>query len=310
VPADLRTALNAALPNATWYRQRALVAFDLADRGDQQASPFTVVADSEVMRLLGLDQADRAALDRYGVATPARFTGDTPTTSPTIQLQIGDGKHTRTVEAAVLRGNERSVGGGKVFITPQKAQALGLTPVDLGWYLQNPHALTDSERGSLDAITNSLSFNADGSLVVMLPPSSSSVSQDAILELILIVATLAALGVLAMMLALSSAEARDERDVLVSLGARPRTMKGVAATKAGVLAFVSAAIAVPAGYIPIAVVEHAGRGSFETVKVPIPWSSVVQLLLLAPLVAVLIAFVGSGIAQRVRPTRASTFAVD
>jgi putative ABC transport system permease protein len=113
-----------------------------------------------------------------------------------------------------------------------------------------------------------------------------------------------------MSLALSAAETRDERDVLVALGAPPRTMRGVAAWKAGLLSFTGAALAIPTGFIPVAVVYLAAVRPGEHARLAFPWLTALELLLLAPLIAAIVAATGSGIAQRVRPTQMSTFATD
>jgi hypothetical protein len=98
--------------------------------------------------------------------------------------------------------------------------------------------------------------------------------------------------------------------VLVSLGAPPRTMRGVAAWKAGTLAFTGAALAIPTGFIPVAVAYYAAVHPGETARLAFPLSTVLELLLVAPLIAAFAAGLGSAIAQRVRPTQMSTFATD
>jgi putative ABC transport system permease protein len=129
-------------------------------------------------------------------------------------------------------------------------------------------------------------------------------------QIILGIVVLIALIVLAMSLALSAAETRDERDVLVALGAPPRTMRSVAAWKAGLLSFTGAALAVPTGFIPVAFVYIAAARPGETARLAFPWTTVLELVFVAPLIAALIAGIGSAVAQKVRPTQMSTFATD
>ena len=74
-------------------------------------------------------------------------------------------------------------------------------------------------------------------------------------------------------------QTRDERDVLVSLGAKPRTMRGVAAWKAAALSFTGAALAVPTGYIPVAVAYHATVQAGDTAHLHFPWTTAIALLL-------------------------------
>jgi putative ABC transport system permease protein len=113
-----------------------------------------------------------------------------------------------------------------------------------------------------------------------------------------------------MSLALSAAETRDERDVLVALGARPSTMRSVAAWKAALLSGTGAVIAIPTGFIPVAVAFLASVQRTDRARLAFPWSTAVALVVIAPLIAAAIAAIGSGIAQRVRPTQMSTFALD
>ncbi len=113
-----------------------------------------------------------------------------------------------------------------------------------------------------------------------------------------------------MSLALSAAETRDERDILVSLGARPSTMRAVSGWKAALLAVSGALVAIPTGFIPVAVVFLAVAKPGETAQIAFPWSTTLQLVVVAPIIAGAVAYAGSTIAQTLRPTRMSTFATD
>jgi hypothetical protein len=85
-------------------------------------------------------------------------------------------------------------------------------------------------------------------------------------------------------------------------------MRGLSARKAGVLALTGALVAVPTGFVPVAVVAKAVSHPGRSTHVAFPWSTALQLVVAAPLLAALVAFVGSAVAQAVRPTRMSTFA--
>jgi hypothetical protein len=87
-------------------------------------------------------------------------------------------------------------------------------------------------------------------------------------------------------------------------------MRSVSAWKAALLAASGALVAVPTGFIPVAVVFMAVAKPNDTVNITFPWSTALQLVVLAPLVAALVAYIGSSIAQAVRPTKMSTFATD
>ena len=139
---------------------------------------------------------------------------------------------------------------------------------------------------------------------------SDSISLTAFRNIMVAVVLAIALIVLAMSLALSAAETRDERDVLVSLGARPSTMRSLSAWKAALLAVTAALIAIPTGFVPVAVVFYAVVRAGEAARLSFPLSTVVVLVVAAPLIAAIVAYVGGAIAQTVRPTKMSTFATD
>ena len=63
--------------------------------------------------------------------------------------------------------------------------------------------------------------------------------------------------VVAIGLSLAATESRDERDVLVAIGARPRTMRSLAGTKAVVMTLTGIALAIPDGADPD-VRDHRG----------------------------------------------------
>jgi hypothetical protein len=141
-------------------------------------------------------------------------------------------------------------------------------------------------------------------------PGTGNISPAVAREIILGIVLFLALCILAMSLALSAAETRDERDILVSLGARPSMMRSVSGWKATVLAGAGALLAIPTGFVPVYVVLHAVASSNETAHVEVPWLTIAQLVVVAPLVAGVVAYLGSAIAQAVKPTRMSTFATD
>ena len=86
-------------------------------------------------------------------------------------------------------------------------------------------------------------------------------------------------------------------------------MRAVAAWKAA-LSWTGAAVAIPTGFIPVAFVYSAVARPDERADLVFPWSTAVILLVVAPLIAALVAAIGSEIAQRIRPTKMSTFVLD
>jgi ABC-type antimicrobial peptide transport system permease subunit len=215
--------------------------------------------------------------------------------------------------AAVAQDTARASGDGDGFyITEAKAHALGLAIVNAGEIVRNPTPFTDSQKASL-LVQQSIFENnpaTQGTFIAWEGASSGAVSAATAREIILGIVVFLTLLVLAMSLALSAAETRDERDILVSLGAKPSTMRSVAAWKSTALAAAGALLAVPTGFIPIWVVFHAVARVHEHAHVYFPWTTVGQLVIIAPIIAGIVAYIGSSIAQKVKPTKMSTFALD
>jgi len=322
--------LRTILPEAVWSERRAVTGMVNDSRnapGSRLASggkrifsapvpDAIVVADPPTLALVGLAPSDAAALQRTGVMVLAQ--PGTPNNASTT-VTIGTDATGPTIAPARPTHRIHATAGIRALITVAQAQRLHAPIVPEGMIATNPAAFNESQRASIDALTPTIMFGGhvgpndvpgDITEVLWTGPLSTGISQDMVRQIILAIVVVVALIVLAMSLALSAAETRDERDVLVSLGAPPRTMRGVAAWKAAALSFTGAALAIPTGFIPVAVAFHAAVRPGDTARLAIPWSTVLELLLIAPLIAAVVAGMGSAIAQRVRPTQMSTFATD
>jgi putative ABC transport system permease protein len=339
--ASTQQTIKTILPNATWNERRAVVGTvgttanarggPIGGPVGPEGGPFAgtgkrvaiagpgpdtiVVADPAVLSLMGLSADDVATLDRVGAMV---FPQADSSTSGATTVTVGEGTTATTIPAARPAHRLRATAGVDALITPAKAQELHAPIVAAGEIVTNPTAFNETQRASLDALTPTIMFGSnapatpptDITELIWAGPQSTSISADTVEQIILGIVVAIALLILAMSLALSAAETRDERDVLVSLGAPPRTMRGVAAWKAATLSFTAAALAVPTGFIPVAVAFHASVHAGSTAQLVFPWKTVFELLLIAPLLAALVAYVGSAIAQRIRPTQMSTFATD
>jgi ABC-type antimicrobial peptide transport system permease subunit len=230
------------------------------------------------------------------------------------RISIGTGAARRSMDVAVARDAVHALGpDGGYYITADKARSLGLPIVDAGVLIRNPRPLDESQSASIDVLSQSQFVGGGAGTftdIAWTGTSSNRISEKTIEQIVLGVAVLIALIVLAMSLALSAAETRDERDVLLSLGARPSTMRAVSAYKAALLSAAGALVAIPTGFVPVAVVFVAITRSDQVAHVGFPWWTMVELVVLAPLLAAGVAFLGSAIAQAARPTRMSTFATD
>ncbi|MDQ3738272.1 MAG: hypothetical protein M3337_03795, partial [Actinomycetota bacterium] len=117
---------------------------------------------------------------------------------------------------------------------------------------------------------------------------------------IVAVATALILLVVTIGLSLAATESRDERDVLVAVGAKPSTMRRMAGVKAAVLTVTGVVLAIPTGLIPLWAVMRTLDEPFT-----VPWIQLAVMLFLLPLVVGAAAWAVSSIAQRARPVRMS-----
>lgn len=106
-----------------------------------------------------------------------------------------------------------------------------------------------------------------------------------------------ALIIVAVSVALVGAESRRDFAILSAVGASPRTRRSIAAARAGLLTLSAAVLAVPAGFLPIAVAQMT-----RSVPRPIviPWNAVALVVLATPAIA----SIAAGLVSR-RPSAAA-----
>jgi len=97
---------------------------------------------------------------------------------------------------------------------------------------------------------------------------------------------LIALAIVGVAVALIAAESRRDRAVLDSIGASPRTRRAIAASSAALLTALAAILAVPAGFIPVTVVQLASDDGYG---VAVPWVSIATVIIILPAIAGLVA---------------------
>lgn len=327
---DVVAQVTRIVPDAQISPRRVVVPdwpVDLRQSTPPSLPPTVLVADDTIRELLGLSERDAEAFDRAGVLdTSVWYSG--PDTGPapqdytvTVPTAAGD----RTVEVVFPKDRLGSRGGewGGV-ITEDLAAELGLDVVDAGLVLRAPAELTRDQRDALGDIQNDLwqtehtdSFVEPGDDPAI-EPSENYVSLEqrvtyesvpitfprALLDATaLAAALLLTLMVVAIGLSLAATESRDERDVLLAVGATPRTMRSLAATKAIVLTTGAAVLAVPAGFLPVAAVLTAAP---DDNQITFPWLTTLGLLLVVPTLAGVAALLTSALAQRLRPVHMST----
>jgi hypothetical protein len=210
------------------------------------------------------------------------------------------------------------IGTDTVMMTASAARAAGFDVVAAGDFLRSDAPLTREQARALDQLLDE-SEAALGSVYRAMPLADDTtasvsyiyddpgvrVSRPELQGIVVAGALGVTLLVVAIGLALAAAESRDERDILVAVGARPRTMRSMAGVKAVVLTTTGVLLGVPAGLIPSLAEARSIRSEIHA-----PWLGVAGLVIVIPVVAGGVAWAASSIAQRLRPVRMSTLAVD
>jgi hypothetical protein len=99
-----------------------------------------------------------------------------------------------------------------------------------------------------------------------------------------------ALAIVAVIVALVAAEARRDQAILVAVGAGPGRRRGVAGARSFLLAALAGLLAVPAGFLPLAVIQASKDGGRPIV---VPWIAMAVVTILVPLVAGAVGAIGS-----------------
>ena len=199
-----------------------------------------------------------------------------------------------------------------VLVPPSVADDLGIAPLVERTLLRSDRPIGDAGRAALRALDEEIiddqaerGVTVFGGGIGWNEPSSSAVlpAQTALVVLALGF-TLLVIGI---GLGLAAAEGRSERDVLVAVGAPPRSMAVLAGAKATVMAAVGGVLAVPTAMVPVWVWSRASTPD-EAFRVP--WLVIVSLCIGVPVVAGVLTSACSAIGGRVRPVRGSSLAAD
>jgi putative ABC transport system permease protein len=320
VPLAIADQVRAVLPAASEVPVRtagldlAPYRTDVVEASARWLTPYFVVADPPLLDALGLSQGDRALLDRGSVLAGWEGGMYAPSGAVTADTERG----LVTFDVARLRDRPRAWRYAQMpLISPAKAEEMALPIASAEVLFIAPDPLTSRQRSALDVIN----AGGGGYTSAFLPESASSdvgfsvdqghdLPRDVPKELIdgLIVggALLFILAVVAVGLFLSAAESRDERDVLLAVGASPRAMRRVAAHKAALLTAIGGVLAVPTGFLPVAVV----LAQVDDDPIRFPWLVAVGCVAAVPILVGAVTLLASAVAQRVRPVRMSILATD
>jgi hypothetical protein len=298
-----------------------------ADLLPQQAT----VADDPFRTAFDVDAGTERLLDQVGAVIvgpgPGRAVIDatTYTVAPSTlgMPPITEPSSTVSFDVAIV-GPEHAHGfgsNGELLLSPRQADELGWDVLRSTVVLRNPEPLTAAQVDAIEqqqlAAQAAQEQATDAAIAARVPGDvggGPSVSVDyegpgryvgaAFIETVpTAVALLFALFVVAMGLALASAETREERDVLAVLGATPHTLRRTNACKAFLLTALGAVVAVPVGLGPVAVITRLGD---DPAPLVVPWRTLALLLVAVPVLAALLTSTATRAALRFRPIRVST----
>ncbi len=295
----LQADAESAIGPSTWTS--APLAYQPLQADTTEAFPFALVATDEILDLFGLSAASRQAI--AGEDGPVLLIRRTYTdlvlpgiVAPELEVELP-----WPLISPLATQNEGWA------VVPQ-AVTFGVAGHDLTqkdwdalWLLSQ-----DSSEGlayvgvdeSGQSTTWSLSYYASSHQGFRL--TAAQVRIALVVVPLLLVMLLVSIG-----MALWAVESRDERDVLVAVGASPATLARFAGWRAGGLTFGAMLIAVPMGLCVAWAVARAAHGF-----IAIPWLLGGLLLFAVPAVIGVGALACSALAQRIRPVRMSTLTAD
>ncbi len=259
---------------------------------------------------------DDAVLDLFGVSVAHRRVIGEATGG--VQLSRNGDSRWAASFVPVVDAPELRMYARLPFISSTAAESMGLTLVRNAYLFgRTGHSITLDEanriaaanaRWSVDAMYYDIDEAAVSTMWDLSQWPDDNVGEISPLQwrvisagiTLLIVTLIVAFG-----MALWAVEGRDERDVLVAVGASPRTMAKVAGWRAGGLTLAAMIVAVPAGLATAWMFARAATG-----QISMPWLMASLLLFAVPLVVGVGAWGSSAVAQRLRPVRMSSLTAD
>jgi putative ABC transport system permease protein len=163
------------------------------------------------------------------------------------------------------------------LISAEAARTLGLGPGRAReWLLRDPEGLSGEEEDT----AHTAAARYPGAYVLS---SSDLLPTAAPYRLIATgISALIALAIVAVAVALLATESRRDHAIMVAVGAEPHTRRIVVGATAFLVAAMAAILAIPAGFLPVAVVQAARRASYPVV---VPWTTMAVVLGMVPLIA-------------------------
>jgi putative ABC transport system permease protein len=306
---ELLAEILEVLPGAVVHHTRVATAPDV--ESGQTADWSTIgggflVVDDTTADALDLGPEARAALEARGIVTvdwESEETGERATTGERAMTIVDDEGQTFATDVMMAVLPAELLPRFGPIIDERTATDLGLLIGPGQAFVTTPGSLTEDQRDALGDLQEDL-WSMDATVTDGGQTSSYiwmdfhrpawEPSRTLVTAGIVAVATIFSLAVVALGLALSAAETKDERDVLAAVGARPRTLRRLAGAKAAVLSATGTTIGVPLGFIPTLVVVQASQiGVWDPTPVVFPWVQVGLLVVAVPVVATAATIVAS-----------------
>lgn len=340
IPADLRQGVADVLPGASWSVRREATFDSRSpeeDFGYAQdelgilAYDTIVIGDEAIQDLYELSDTDRAALGRTGALALQWYSfGEAAVPAEVGVVLAAEGELIRTeaatreylqqmvtdAEGGLMQSTNGIVTGrDTLMITEDLARSLGLDIVERGAIVRTGTPITAGQQRRLDEVpVSEMEGGTPLRSVYRDAPRAQTIEgwslawerlpnrePARIAQLVIVgVATALILLVVTIGLSLAATESRDERDVLVAVGAKPSTMRRMAGVKAAVMTLTGVVLAIPTGLIPLWAVMRTLEEPFT-----MPWIQLAVMLVGLPLVVGAAAWGVSSIAQRARPVRMS-----
>jgi hypothetical protein len=263
-------------------------------------SDLALVADAALLDAIRADDSLRSALGDTGIVLLTGF-GNGP-------LMVTPPGATEPVPARAVHHSYGVGYRGRLLVSEDRAEALGLETVPTGVLFHLPAPITDAQRDGLEDLRYDNGVFAPSSLDVQWAwdrDGPTPLQVELILSGIALVFSLFVVGV---SLALAAAESKDERDILTIAGAPPAALARSAGARAWLLAAIGGALAVPVGFLPVVVFSYASHDQLVDERFPLvfPGRTVLMLLVAVPAIVCAVSFASSATAQRLRPVRVST----
>lgn len=296
---------------------------DMASGGE---SMWIGIATEELLDLLAVSGALRAELDGGGAIAVT----EPPYDSRAIELSITSPEGP---PAGPSVGERETVALAGWFESPSASHALPVVLVSaetaerLGFeirpgpriVLDLPAPVTDRQRDRLQLLNEDLQWELQvgqpepdtgpgTQVLISTPEAPAPISPAQVRAAVLAASLLLVLAVVAVGLALAAKDSEDERQVLVAVGAPPRTLRRSGALQAVLLVLVAGIISIPAGLLPAAAIVAAADVEGDRAVFRPDLSTVLFAVVLVPVLVGIITWSGSRLRDLVRPKRPDVFA--